>query len=220
MIIGIAGKAGAGKDTTALLLCELLIPQRVRVYKFADSIKTFCRQVFDWTEDHTDGDLKEKSTEPCGLSPREAVQALGDWGRRVNPDAWVNMLLRKIMRDMYTPTFTSERKGSSSGFGYVMNIVDIAIIADVRYRNEAEAVKTFGGEVLYIEGGGLDGPTGQHSSELSLTSVKPLSFATVDNSRKDMPILKNRLEEILVRLGRGGENPQENAVYKPPVDLL
>jgi len=81
MIIGLTGAARSGKDTVAdmLLLHWVLgnngktiarwleIAQEDRKVKsnwarriqVAGPLKQFCREVFDWTEEHTDGDLKD-----------------------------------------------------------------------------------------------------------------------------------------------------------------
>lgn len=69
MIIAIGGKRGSGKDTVARLLTEqLAVPALARVFKFATPIKATVREVYGWTHEHTDGELKDV---PDERYPRE-----------------------------------------------------------------------------------------------------------------------------------------------------
>lgn len=69
MIIGLCGAARSGKDTVAEMLVQHLGVGAVKRIQIAGPLKRFCREVFDWTEDHTDGHLKdlpdERYPRPC-----------------------------------------------------------------------------------------------------------------------------------------------------------
>jgi len=58
-IVGIIGKAGSGKDTVADMLHEL----RYDKIAFADPLKRFCMDVFEFTEEQLWGP-SEKRSEP------------------------------------------------------------------------------------------------------------------------------------------------------------
>lgn len=107
-IITVSGKAGAGKDSLALLLKKKLEDKgnNVIIFHYADALKFICRQYFDW-----DG---EKD-----LYGRTLLQTVGtDIARTSNPDYWViiaHMIIDVLLEDN-----------------------DYIIIPDCRFPNEIE----------------------------------------------------------------------------------
>lgn len=95
----LVGRAGSGKDETARYLVERY---GFRRYAFADKLKEIVRDL--WPEA-----FKE-------AKPRTLLQAVGQCLRQVDPDVWVNYLLRCI---------EAERPLR-------------AVVTDCRYRNELE----------------------------------------------------------------------------------
>jgi hypothetical protein len=141
-LIGLCGYAGAGKSTVARFL--------VREYgfwrqPFAGPLKGMLQSI-GLTEDHTDGALKEK---PCdllgGVTPRKAMQLLGtEWGRAISPDIWVNIWEHRTLSMLED---------------------DQPVVADdVRFANEAEAIRRLGGKVVRVSRPGIERPNG-HASE-------------------------------------------------------
>ena len=57
-IIAMSGRAGSGKDTVGRMIAQTLGPGNVKLIAFAEPLKTICKEVFDWTDDHVYGDLK------------------------------------------------------------------------------------------------------------------------------------------------------------------
>lgn len=137
MIIGLTGLAGSGKTTAAHRLIDVHGFTR---HRMAGPLKTMLH-CLGLDERHTDGELKEA---PCdllgGQTPRRAMQTLGtEWGRGlIGPDLWVNAW-RATM-----PT------------GHV-------VVDDIRFVNEADAVRAAGGIVVRIDRPGLS--AGGHESE-------------------------------------------------------
>lgn len=125
VIIGFAGRAGAGKTTAATHLVEHHGFERVR---FAGPLKSMMRAL-GCTEQEVDGARKEL---PCdllgGRTPRQAMQWLGtEWGREmIAPDLWT-------------------RAWEYAAAGRPRVVVD-----DVRFPNEVEAVRRLGGVVILI----------------------------------------------------------------------
>lgn len=144
MIIGLSGYAGSGKSTAAAALVDIGWSQR----KFAGPLKAMMRALLDAQgatpekiERMIEGDLKEVSSLYLGgQTPRYAMQALGtEWGRlRLTDSIWVDAALRTV-------------KGPT-------------VFDDVRFDNEAEAIRALGGIIVRIERPGV-GPVSDHVSE-------------------------------------------------------
>ena len=126
MIIGLTGKAGAGKSTVANWLMR---ERGYKLHKFAEPLKNMLL-CLGLDERHTEGFLKEA---PCALlggnSPRYAMQALGtEWGRElISPTLWIDAWA-KTMPD-----------------GNV-------VCDDIRFDNEFDTIKDRGGIVVEIVG--------------------------------------------------------------------
>ena len=136
-IIGIAGLAGAGKDTVA----DYLIRQmpEYRKIAFADPIKNMLKTGLKMTDNQLQGCEKNMVDRRYGKSPRQIMQTLGtEWGRGyVNKDLWIYLLEKE--RGTYP-----------------------AIISDVRFQNEAEYVRK-NGVLIHVVGRGDS--SHKHSSE-------------------------------------------------------
>jgi hypothetical protein len=74
-IVGVCGRAGAGKDAFA----DAFVAAGYVRLKFADPLKQVVRDLFPTmnTREHTDGELKDVVDEATGASPREVMQYLG-----------------------------------------------------------------------------------------------------------------------------------------------
>jgi len=121
----------------------------VKLYNFADSLKDMCINLFGFTYDQAYGTNEQKDEKikhllwgnmprgkvnkksPKGeMSAREFMQFFGtEVMRKMHDDVWANACLNKILKE-----------GS-----------DLAIIADVRFPNEVEAITKAGGKVLRLE---------------------------------------------------------------------
>lgn len=133
IIIGISGKKGSGKDTFALLLEDLFRKQEIKVITkaFADKLKQCCAIIsgqFEWI--FYNQDAKNKKAGPfLNITNRELMQKFGDLTRQLDPDIWVKL------------TLESEYKIAP----------DILIITDVRFKNEAKAIKNRDGILIRME---------------------------------------------------------------------
>jgi hypothetical protein len=125
MIIGFCGLIGAGKTTAAKHLIDEHAFTRVR---FAGPLKDMMR-VLGLSPDHIDGALKEL---PCellgGKTPRWAQQSLGtEWGRDlIHPDLWINAWKQRAIKHLRV------------------------VADDVRFLNEAAAIRSLGGITVRI----------------------------------------------------------------------
>jgi hypothetical protein len=132
ILIGIGGKARAGKDTMAQAMLDLY-PDKVKLYSFAAELKKYCAEHHDellpkWQLAH-----QTKQHPICKEDPIYGYTAILQWWgtdvmRKQDPDYWVKQLANRITQD--DPA--------------------IAVITDVRFPNEANWVKEKGGTLIRV----------------------------------------------------------------------
>jgi hypothetical protein len=148
-VVGIMGRAGSGKTTVAQRLVDQH-PRSAR-FSFARPIRMMLQALIDSTRpkthpytatDYTD-DPKLKNTPIPFLmnqTPRRLMQTLGtEWARNtVDRDFWVEIARGKVERKLGT-YWLRDRPRSMA-----------VIFDDVRFANEVEMIRSFGGVVLKV----------------------------------------------------------------------
>ena len=148
-LIAITGLAGSGKSTIARVLTEHYYYQRVR---FADPLKRML-SALGLSHAELDGDLKETPSELLlGATPRHAMQTLGtEWGRNL------------IGQDIWTTTWKGiVRTEVQRGYKVVCD--------DLRFLNEAVAVRALGGEIWSVRRPGVE-MRFSHQSEAEMSRI-------------------------------------------------
>lgn len=128
-LIGLTGPAGCGKNFVAAMIPD------ARVIALADPLYAGLAEMLGVSEDSLRvRSAKERPIDWLGKSPRQLLQTLGtEWGRKlVADDVWLRIAERRLNE--------LEEDGFRS-----------AVIADVRFDNEAEMIRARGGEVWRIE---------------------------------------------------------------------
>lgn len=127
-LIGIAGCARSGKNTTASFLMDVLSAKWDAV-AFADPIKHMLHVIGIECTDH----MKAEIVEGMDVTPRYLMQTLGtEWGRAIDPDIWVKTFKR-------------------------LNAGMCLVVPDVRFENEADLVRKHG-ILIHVTGrGGIEG---------------------------------------------------------------
>ncbi len=176
LLIGLTGKAGSGKDTAGHYFSR---NHGFELYAFAWPIKSGLEAMFDlppqvWRRDH-----KEVPIPWLGKSPRQLMQSLGtEWGRKlVDPHIWVRTMEHRwsIVQTMETPRMC---------------------VTDVRFDDEAEAIKLRGGHILRIVRPGVL-PVSAHESEAGIDDrYVDWTILNGDSLRS----LEHRVLEIMERL--------------------
>lgn len=126
-LIGLAGKAGAGKDSAADTLCRTFCFHR---HSFAAPLKSMAKELGLTDAQLHDPALKEAPIDWLdGITPRRILQTLGtDWGRAmIHPDIWLRIAERTIR----------------------ITFGDL-VITDVRFDNEARLIRALGGQIWHI----------------------------------------------------------------------
>lgn len=195
MIFGICGKAFSGKDTFAKILAEELNKIQYPPYvlmAYAGELKLRVQKDFDLSYDQLWGNQKEIndlrypkrgqgfSSNPGDYwTPREIMQAYGEFYRSIDYDFWVKNLFRIIEDKEYK------------------NV----IITDCRHLNEVEAVKEHGGLLIKIIRENKDTPHGAtHISETALDNFNKYDFTIVNNfGLDDLKVSTQELVHFLKR---------------------
>lgn len=153
-LIGIAGKAGSGKDTAGAHLVE---HHGFSQYAFADPIRAMLGALGAFpASDLVDRDTKEVVIGWLGKSPRQMAQTLGtEWGRElVHPQLWVLMAQRRWE--------VAKAAGKD------------LVITDVRFENEVFWVKEQGGQIIALERAGAAAVNAHASEQFDISSVADL----------------------------------------------
>ena len=123
-LVGICGHIGAGKST----LAKGLTDDGYRVASFATPLKRMLVALGLPLECLTDPALKEKPHQLLMMrTPRKAMQDLGDWGRQIHPDFWVNIAKMEYLAQEVNTVFD-----------------------DVRFDNEANMIRGLGGAMIRV----------------------------------------------------------------------
>jgi hypothetical protein len=134
-IVGLGYKKGVGKSTLAKFITTYVRCTRpdinIKELSFAAKLKDICYQIYRWTglrhgqhyENHRDE--KEIVLPAIGLSPRDIWIQVGNKFREVYGTTWIDFALKGVN-------------------------ADILIITDVRFRNEAEAIRKKDGMLIEI----------------------------------------------------------------------
>jgi hypothetical protein len=145
MILGIRGKAGHGKDTTADYLIENYDIQK---YNFADPMKRGAAELFGIPlEDFYDDKKKLKVNEFWGVSPVHILLSLGtEWGQfgfKADLRGYDNAPAWKWGRTIWIKRFEKAKlNGEIEGENF--------IFPDIRFRHEAIAIKEMGGKLVQV----------------------------------------------------------------------
>lgn len=135
MLIGITGEKGAGKDSLGAALVRTGFTRTA----YADPLKAICIMMFGLTHDQVNGTVEQKeAVDPrWGKSPREILQLMGtDVARTIHADVWIRLMFNGI------DAAETMNRGAAP-----MNWV----VTDVRFENEADAIRERGGIIVRVE---------------------------------------------------------------------
>jgi len=155
-IIGLAGRAGAGKSTVASIMTEVFGYVQISL---AQPLRDGLKAMMGLTDFQLDNpEEKNNVIEWIGRSPRELMQTLGTgWGREsIADDIWLRVADIQI-----------NKLKKASPCMHVYGIV----IPDVRFENSADWVRKKGGTIIHVtrkSGCQLTGNCSTHVSEQAI----------------------------------------------------
>lgn len=154
ILIGLSGRAGSGKDTTANLLVQEFMARKMQVktLSFAGKLKEVICDVFG--VDPVVFDDRTLKNAPMlalgGRTPREVAQFLGTEAfRTVRHEVWVDYAMKQAQK-------------------YLNQGVSV-IITDVRFVNEAQAIASYG-VLVCLERDSVE--VYNHASETEIGEIK------------------------------------------------
>ena len=161
MIIGLCGRAGSGKSSVARFLVEKYKAKRVA---FADPLKKIAMDLWGFSPEQVYGeaDVKETVDPRWGISPREAMQRLGQSARdHLSNDIWCKYALDNLSEGRY-------------------------VVDDVRYLNEAYEIASRGFLLRLHCTDSISQDKGTHPSEAQVDLIPPgLVYAEIVGSREE-----------------------------------
>jgi hypothetical protein len=220
------GNAGAGKDEAAKQLVKYhnFVP-----LAFADPLKRFLSDTFDWDESRLWGPSENRAKEdqrylrnygpfgvprtdnmPQYLTARHALQSLGDgWGRNeCCLDTWVLYAMRiaKLIEsgDYHYDRIQGLRKYGTPGCPILVGEPRRHIvITDLRYKNEAEAVRAAGGYLVRVKRWVPKITVSpKHQSEKDLLEVHDDDFDWLLHNRSSLDDLWGQVDNMVSHLGK------------------
>jgi len=188
-IIGLAGKAGSGKDHAHQVLKEYYEQQGLKTTRlsFASRLKDISTLLFGWDRHRLDYDIDYKETmlndgvvdpacEMLGMTRRVFMQKLGTEAMRdgIHNDFWIICLQLDINSGMY------------DGF-------DIGFVTDCRFANEFDFIHKNEGELIKIvrtDTGTLTTET-THSSETGVDNYSNWSKIILNEVDSSLSLEEN-----------------------------
>lgn len=136
-LIGVSGKAGAGKDTVSGFICDWFCENEptthVETIHLADPLKKTASVLFGVNiVNFYDRNLKEKRDTYWGMTYREMLQRLGTESVRdvFGEDFWIDRFRLEIENRNPKPK--------------------VVIVPDIRFDNEAKFIRNHGGVILAV----------------------------------------------------------------------
>ncbi len=175
MIIGLAGAARSGKGTLATMLGEASgrATQRVQI---AGPFKAFLRDLYDWTEEHMDGDLKDvpdtryliccrgchgKGKVPVS-NPKHDCSLCGTTGQvGLTPRHAMQQLGGEFAETTFPAIYATRAARAAKDH------CGLALVTDCRFLRDIEAVAAVGGTIIEVRRPcvGIPGQAKRHASE-------------------------------------------------------
>jgi hypothetical protein len=188
-VIGLIGRAGSGKTAVRNILCMNIA--NLQPFSFATPLKAMTRVLIEtvlprkWhtsPSDYLTSPELKNAPIPFLLNqtPRHLMQTLGtEWGRStIHPDFWVFLASQRVEARLAS-TFAGKDSGPK------------IIYDDVRFQNEADMIRMFGGIIIKVER-----PDNPHAIDTSHASEQE-----ADRIAPDMTLVNDgTLEDLVAKL--------------------
>jgi hypothetical protein len=148
IILGLTGYKRSGKTTVAEHLCDA---HGFFHESFADPIRVAVADILGLSMRELEAAKETPIAWLDGATPRKMMQTLGtEWGREmIHSELWIRACQRRIQ--------TAIDRGQS------------VVISDVRFRNEADAIRSLGGKIVRVVRPDCTGDS--HASEAEIPLI-------------------------------------------------
>ncbi len=155
-IVAFAGTKGSGKTTAA----EFLVQRGFQLMSLADPLKDMCSVGFGLSNEQLHGSKKETLDPYHDLAPREIMQRLAELVKaEFGQDFFIKALLKRMSDD--------PRKNY--------------VIADLRFENEATALRAQGAKIVYIDRDVAENCFSKHISETEVKNIRNTADVVILN---------------------------------------
>jgi hypothetical protein len=201
-IIGLNGYKRSGKDTTGALIRRFYDNNTVKAVAFADRVKIFAARSLGYEGSGVDlvnlmNSLKEygfvqeyTETNEKYVNGRDFICNVGDTGRRMfGLDFWVDQVLPKPLE--HHPSRDVRMVQASKELDIMYPGIQVLVVTDVRYPNEAERVLRLGGEVWNVQRPGVvsDGKATEQPLDPSLITAHITNDSDLESLQERVGVL-------------------------------
>jgi hypothetical protein len=208
--------AGAGKDEVANYLKN---NYPCRVIPFAEPIKTFCKELFDFSDEQLYGPsqkriepdkrykLESKINGADFLSSRIALQIIGEAGRLCYANTWVNYAMKAAYALLDKNNLNNlDQKYQKYVFDgkYPISEVSIIVMPDIRYISEFDFLRKNGAKIVRIIRPVNKIPEimlSGHPSETGIINIPNNQFDYILYNDFDIENLYNQINKMVKVLG-------------------
>lgn len=233
MIIGLCGRKQSGKSSMASFIKELLPDISVKEISFAKPLKDFIHEALNVPKKNLYGSNEDKNYPLCTwgeifqgpalnkykkhdrhlLSAREILQVIGTDVMRHGHLEYVGIKLENEIKRFLSQKFGAGKMPYEDlwidlaimdvKIGKSRGEIDVAVVSDVRFKNEVKAIKKSNGKLvrLYRDTGCSESI--EHPSEAEMLSIEDNEFNFIINEEdnKNLKQLKTKTIQILMSLG-------------------
>lgn len=171
MLIGVVGAIGSGKTTFANFITE---QYDFIENSFASPLKNLCKNLFLLSDTQLYGSQQDKTTPDSrwyGCTPRTMMQYVGTELLRNQLETVMPGIGQNIFVDHMKLWYEDILSKNSTAR---------VVISDVRFENEVQFIRRFGGIIVKISVTSSS-PTDQHNSEILCTSLQDYDYEIVND---------------------------------------
>lgn len=201
LILGLSGKKQVGKSTTCMFVKELCPDLDVREFGLAEPLKDLVIAGFDIPRECCYGSEEDKN-KPLFTWSMIASKLRKKYGKTESDFLTGRELLQLIGTDLFRENFSNDIWVQLCISRITQSNTDVAIISDVRFPNELEAVNRLGGKSIRIYRNTDIGNSITHASEIALDHTPDDDFNyIINNIDISLAELKNEVRIILEKEG-------------------
>lgn len=189
-IVGITGRAAAGKDTVGNYIGSQLLLKGSTTMKIAcaDELKLICSRIF-----HTAFDVSKEAFYGTQAEKEAELKNVPGWtGRKI-----LQFVGTECFRSIHDEVWSREMIGRARHL-ITAGHCSLVVVADVRFLSEAKAIKNAGGIIIRVKRPEADYVESTHASETQLARIE--EDYVIDNQGRELYLLENLVKDFVCQL--------------------